>query len=394
MTPYPIDSRVLHLSPMCQCRLFSTFRYGKIPGIFAECKVTLPLFTGTEEINNMASIPHHENIGIQTFEELVAVAESAIDKRMNQSEYSRITTPILGKVHIRLHRGKKTLKGFMTNVPFALHVYDRKACKQMYPLAIRYSDNLIADFRLNTEEYRASYELFDEQGKKTFINLLAGEMLMDGRFGLPFQEPEGRDHSYYCVNVKSDSKGEEKSFINKDEIFVDCGAYKGDIFDELTEKGKLPKKYFGFEPTPENYRIAKQTLTACGVEGFVYNVGVYNFSGELHFSVGANTSAAHIAENGDISIRVEKIDNIIKEPVSFIKMDVEGSEAEALEGASELIRLHKPKLAISMYHKHTDYRILPLLIKKLNPDYSCFYLKYPSDVYGSDGFLEVILFAE
>lgn len=340
------------------------------------------------------SIPLPQATEIKNFKELVKIAESALENRLNQSEYLRVTIPILAKIHIRLHRGNKTLKSFITKVPFVLRMYDSKNCKQMYYHAIKHSDSVISDFLENMEEYRLSYELFDEQSKKAFVNLLAGEMLMDGRFGTPFQQPEGRKHSYYCINIKSYNTYEEKPFINENEIFVDCGAYNGDIFDELISKKKIPKKYFGFEPTTGNFHKVQQKLAASGVEGLVYNLGVYNLSGDLRFSVGSNTSTAHIAACGEISIRVEKIDNIIKEPVTVIKMDVEGSEYEALEGAAELIRLYKPKLAISLYHKHTDYRMLPLLIKSINPDYSRFSIRYPSDIYGSDGFIEVLLLVE
>jgi len=55
--------------------------------------------------------------------------------------------------------------------------------------------------------------------------------------------------------------------------------------------------------------------------------------------------------------------------VDFIKMDIEGSEGAALQGAAETIRRHKPRLAISAYHKTDDLWVLARRIKELNPDY-------------------------
>ena len=62
------------------------------------------------------------------------------------------------------------------------------------------------------------------------------------------------------------------------------------------------------------------------------------------------------------------------EPVTFVKMDIEGSELATLAAAKELIRKHEPILAISAYHQQCDLWNIPLLIRELNADYS-FYLR-------------------
>ena len=60
------------------------------------------------------------------------------------------------------------------------------------------------------------------------------------------------------------------------------------------------------------------------------------------------------------------------EEVTFIKMDLEGSELRALMGAERIIRQYKPKLAISLYHKPEDIWELPLYILSLNSEYIFF----------------------
>jgi len=331
---------------------------------------------------------------IKTFEELVALAELANDKRLSRGQYSRINIPLLKKIHVRLHRNKKTFKSFMLNVPFALRIYDYLNCRKMYSSAVHYSELVTIDFLSNIEDYKQSFELMsDEKSKYMFLNLIAGEIILDMRYGVPFQEPEGRKHSYYCVNI-SDAEGNVKPFINNDEILVDCGAYRGGILRELSNNRIVIQKYFGFEPTQENFVHAQQALAASGVEGWIKNVGVYNTSKTLHFTIGNNTATSHIDESGNTSIRVEKIDDLIKERVTLIKYDVEGSEYEALEGAAQLISSWKPKLAVSIYHEHTDFRKLPLLIKQINSNYSRFYIRYPSDMFNPNGFAEVLLLVE
>ncbi|HFQ5588168.1 TPA: FkbM family methyltransferase [Vibrio vulnificus] len=59
--------------------------------------------------------------------------------------------------------------------------------------------------------------------------------------------------------------------------------------------------------------------------------------------------------------------------VDFIKMDIEGAEVPAINGAREIIIAHKPKLAISVYHKWDDLLVIPALINSIRDDYE-FYL--------------------
>jgi FkbM family methyltransferase len=58
---------------------------------------------------------------------------------------------------------------------------------------------------------------------------------------------------------------------------------------------------------------------------------------------------------------------------NYIKMDIEGAEISALLGASTIIGNSKPKLAISAYHKQEDLWEIPLLMKKLNPEYKIYF---------------------
>jgi len=63
--------------------------------------------------------------------------------------------------------------------------------------------------------------------------------------------------------------------------------------------------------------------------------------------------------------------------VNTIKMDIEGSEIEAIKGAKETILRYCPKLQICVYHKMDDLWNIPLLIRSINPKYK-FYLGHHS----------------
>lgn len=89
-----------------------------------------------------------------------------------------------------------------------------------------------------------------------------------------------------------------------------------------------------------------------------------------------------------MNVDVDSLDNVLAgRCVTFIKMDIEGAEYNALLGAAETIKRYKPKLAICIYHKPSDRWELPMLILELNPSYR-FYL----DCYGVSGG-EVVLYA-
>lgn len=71
-------------------------------------------------------------------------------------------------------------------------------------------------------------------------------------------------------------------------------------------------------------------------------------------------------------IETVALDELIDERVTFLKMDIEGAEAEAIKGAKNMIQKDKPKLAICIYHKPNDLWEIPLMIHELVPEYKMY----------------------
>ena len=86
-------------------------------------------------------------------------------------------------------------------------------------------------------------------------------------------------------------------------------------------------------------------------------------------------------ECGDKVQVVTLDDYVYDEKPTFIKMDIEGAEMEALIGARRIIQTYKPKLAVCLYHKPQDLFEIPIYIKSLNEDYRLYIRQYANSRY-------------
>ena len=95
--------------------------------------------------------------------------------------------------------------------------------------------------------------------------------------------------------------------------------------------------------------------------------------GEYVYITSPSPGAKVVDEETECKIETVTIDTFSNEndlkSVDFIKMDIEGAEVPALNGAIQTIRKYKPKLAISIYHKWDDLLVIPLLINSIRDDY-------------------------
>jgi FkbM family methyltransferase len=171
---------------------------------------------------------------------------------------------------------------------------------------------------------------------------------------------------------------------NNDEVFVDCGAFDGDTIRSFLEwSGGEFARIWAFEPDPGNFR----TLSAF-VEGLppairtrieLIAAGVGRKSESLRFKSDGTSSSA-VAEDGAIEIETRAVDGIdFGSPPTFVKMDIEAFEPEALEGAAATIARHAPVLAVCVYHRQDHLWRIPLQISRLNSSYKFFLRKYMTE---------------
>lgn len=227
----------------------------------------------------------------------------------------------------------------------------------------------------NYEMYKKSYALLnDDQSRNVFINKL--NFLNTGED--EFIERMRSDGVMYFDS--------EMMRLSECEAIIDGGGFTGDTFKEFINIAKTFERYYLCEPDPDNICVAENNLFAYETISYV-PMGLWSKKDILKFSA-AESGASSINSRGNISIKVISIDELTEgKPVSLIKMDIEGAEIEALKGAAETIRQHKPKLAICVYHKLNDIFEIPLFIKELNPEYKIYLRHY------SVGMVDTICYA-
>ena len=228
--------------------------------------------------------------------------------------------------------------------------------------------------------------LQDEESKETYRKMIQFRQTMNNS-DLP-------SNSY-----RSQYFGHKYFTYHDGEVFVDCGAYDGDTVRSFKKRMKKEHicKYscVCFEPDAQNLRALRTNHK----EAVCYQAGVWNETKNLLFYVGQGDASRIIDENIDsrlsndwgvdkISIPVQSIDETEEcKGATFIKMDIEGSELKAIQGAKNTILRNKPKLAICIYHSDEDMIKIPLIIHNMVPEYKM-YIKHHSN-----GTAETVLYA-
>ncbi len=167
------------------------------------------------------------------------------------------------------------------------------------------------------------------------------------------------------------------------ETFLDLGAYNGDTVQEfVSQTGGRYERIIAVEPDKKNYsKLLTATADLPNVR--CENVGVWNEPGTLFFSGGGGRAGCIIPEEETDTakryhIPVDAIDNLVgDENVTYIKMDVEGAETEALSGGKETIRRCHPRLAISAYHRTHDFLTLVQTLHDIDPTYKIYLRHHP-----------------
>lgn len=169
------------------------------------------------------------------------------------------------------------------------------------------------------------------------------------------------------------------------DVIVDGGAFTGDTIQCIVDRGIKFREIYAFEPDHRNLEILRSNFDSDNI--LIIAEGLWSKEGKLLFINADNPVSSYVideqAVDKDIKasdyVEVTSIDTFFerREKPTFIKLDIEGGEVDAIKGAQQVISNYSPKLAVSIYHRPSDIWEIPLLINNMNPKYK-FYLGHHS----------------
>lgn len=176
--------------------------------------------------------------------------------------------------------------------------------------------------------------------------------------------------------------------FSEEEVFVDGGAFNGDSMENFVRAvGGRFRRIYCFEPAADQAEKCVQRIrmlrgefpkdimprthviqkglwsgsTRLSFNPSLYaaeeaaQVGPWPLSGHLVESgLGANMYLPEVEQAGAMEVETTSIDESCDDPVTFVKLEIEGSELEALTGARRTIASTRPRMALSIYHKPED----------------------------------------
>lgn len=236
--------------------------------------------------------------------------------------------------------------------------------------AVHSRANLDETGRIKDRIYAASRLVREDSGLELWDTPKGQFWIPKGnRFVLPFNLAEMERHVY----------GQGQYFVQPGDIVLDCGASDGDFTREALKAGAA--KVVAIELAPATLECLRRNLAGEIAAGrvVVYPKGVWDRDDVLTLEVddtnfAANSVVIHTGSmHPSVQVPLTTIDKIVAElalsRVDFIKMDVEGAEANAIAGARETLTRFKPRMAIAAEHKPEDETELPKAVRAIRSDY-------------------------
>jgi len=234
-----------------------------------------------------------------------------------------------------------------------------------------YAQDLPSRLLAQASDVRRAFGLFiDEFSRREFVNQVWWRLTGDpGCLGHPVSGPQ------YLV--------EDVARPIADEVVLDCGAYDGDtLADWLQHRGPTSARYIALEPDPcsrgDLSALVQKLPEHIGSRVVVMAQAAASAPGTATFAATGTASSTFGDGGAEAGVQVElaRIDDLVASlggPVpTFLKMDIEGAELDALAGATALIRDHGPMLALCVYHRQDHLWRVPLAVAELRPDHHLF----------------------
>jgi FkbM family methyltransferase len=167
--------------------------------------------------------------------------------------------------------------------------------------------------------------------------------------------------------------------VKSGDVVIDSGGCWGDTALYFAQNAA---QVFCFECMPSNIAIIEENLRlnpTLSDRIRVVQKALWSRSGESLVFSDSGPGSQHASNGLGVGVETQTLDDFVAANsiarVDFVKMDIEGSEPDALRGAEQTIRKHRPQLAISVYHDLKHFASIPSWLAGLNLGYH-FYLDH------------------
>lgn len=149
-------------------------------------------------------------------------------------------------------------------------------------------------------------------------------------------------------------------------VVYDVGANAG-FYSLLASKLVGPSGHvIAFEPQPRNLRYLRAHVRLNRLDNVtVLDLAVGDRPGTAKFNSAIGSATGSIDERGDIEVRVSSLDALeasaVIPPPSLIKMDIEGGELAALNGAQRILAAYHPLLLLATHGTKVHEACIELL---------------------------------
>ena len=270
-------------------------------------------------------------------------------------------------------------------IPYITRCLTKLACEKVVsfvPLFWKYPELFLPHFRLDSpnkalrqaDDVRKTFSLWaDEDSRREYLAQLKWILSLD--FG---ELPPAALHETYLPD--------DIFTWSQEEVFIDCGAFDGDTIKNFL---RHQEDSFGgivaFEPDPVNFDRLREYVST--LHGMNEKIALWQLAAgarkeKLRFEALGSVSSS-VSGSGSLEVECVSLDEVLDGCVpTYIKMDIEGAEPDALKGARGIIDSHLPVLAICVYHRQDHLWSLPLLINSLSHCRYRFFLRRYVDEFG------------
>jgi FkbM family methyltransferase len=217
----------------------------------------------------------------------------------------------------------------------------------------------------------------DEASRLRFVDEVRARLT--GRFDL--LGPPVPGDQYLVDDLYTTSPGE---------VVFDGGAFDGDSLRDWLRKGRAFARWIAIEPDPHNLNQLSATIEALPREtrARVRVVAAALGAAQGSAILDAQGVSSRVSKSASGDIPVTTIDAIATaHRPTFVKLDIEGAEPDALRGASHTMERDRPVLAVCVYHRQRHLWEIPLVIGSMLPGYD-FFLR----PHGAEGW-DLVLYA-